>query len=308
VYDVIILGAGPAGLAAGIHSALFGLHTLVLEANEKAGGIAVKARGIDNYLGFVAKISGLRLMEKMVRQALKVGVELHTSEEAVGLSLKEREKVVETKKNRYMSRALVLATGDGMKGVGMKWETWIGGGVAYCAQCAQPFIVGKDVTLVGSVDEAVDEALLLAKTAASVRLVNHRNSILLSEQTRKQMKNAGVHLIEGFMGEEIKGKPPLKRLLLRSLKGSEAKTLKTNIIFVVAGVKPFVSILRNAGIATHRQGCVKVDEFGRTSVEGVFAAGGCASTVKDIIPACVGDGTYVATCVRLYLKYGRIGS
>jgi len=310
VYDVIILGAGPAGLAAGIHSALFGLQTLVLEANEKAGGIAVKARGIDNYPGFMAKISGLRLMEKMVRHALKVGVELHTSEEAVGLSLKRGEKVVETKKSRYTSRALILATGDGMKGVGMKWETWIGGGVAYCAQCAQPFIEGKgkNITIVGSVDEAVDEALLLAKTASSVRLVNHRNSILLSGQTRKRMEKAGVHLIEGFVGEEIKGTPPLKRLLLRSLKGSETKTLKTNLVFVVAGVKPFVSILRNAGLATHRQGCVIVDEFGRTSIEGVFAAGGCASTVKDIIPACVGDGTYVATCARLYLKYERTGS
>lgn len=304
MYDVIILGAGPAGLAAGIHSAIFGLKTLVLEANEKAGGSAVRARGVENYPGFVSKISGIRLMEKIVRQALKVGVELHTSEEVTGLSLKEEEKVVKTKKSTYASRALILATGDGMKGVGMKWETWIGGGVAYCAQCAEPFLEGRDITVVGSVDEAVEEALALARVAGAVRLVNHGNRILIGEQTRKILEKANVSLIEGFVGQEVKGTPPLKRLVLSRLNGTATKTLKTNIVFVVAGTKPFVSVLREVGISTHRQGCVVVDEFGKTNIDGVFAAGGCASTVKDIIPACVGDGTMVATCVRLYLKYG----
>jgi len=304
VYDVIILGAGPAGLAAGIHSALFGLKTLVLEADEKAGGIALRARGVDNYLGFVRKVSGLRLMEKMVSQAEKAGVELHTSEEATRLSFTRKGKIVETKKSSYESRALILATGDGMKGLGMKWETWIGGGVAYCAQCAEPFFGRRDIIVVGSVTEAIEEAVRLAKVAASVRLVNHANNILVDEPSRKQLEKKGVHLIEDFVGEEIKGEPPFKRLLVRRQNGTMTKTLKTNIIFVVAGIKPFVSVLRKAGIATHRQGCAVVDEFGRTNIEGVFAAGGCASTVKDIIPACVGDGTKVATCVRLYLKYG----
>jgi thioredoxin reductase len=92
--------------------------------------------------------------------------------------------------------------------------------------------------------------------------------------------------------------------VLRHVNGSADKTLKADIVFVVGGVKPFVSVLRNAGIITHRQGCVIVDDLGRTNVEGVFAAGGCASTVKDIIPACVGDGAAVATCARLYLAYG----
>jgi len=302
VYDVIILGAGPAGLAASIHSALFGLKTLVLEANEKAGGSAVRARGVENYPGFVSKVSGLRLMEKMARQAVKVGVEMHTSEEATGLSLKEKEKVVKTKKSTYTSKALILATGDGMKGLGMKWETWIGGGVAYCAQCTESFLKGRDITVVGSVDEAVEEAQRLAKVAASVRLVNHGNSISIGVQTRKRLEKAKMSLIEDFVGEEIKGKLPFKRLVLRRLNGTATKTLKTNIVFVVAGTKPFVSVLRKAGISTHRQGCVVIDEFGRTNINGVFAAGGCASTVKDIIPACVGDGTTVATCVRLYLK------
>jgi len=243
-------------------------------------------------------------MERIVLQAEKAGVELRTSEEVVGLSLGGDEKIVKTKRGTYSGRALILATGDGMKGLGMKWETWIGGGVAYCAECAAPFFKGKDVVVVGGCREAVDEVLCLTKIAGSVRLVNHANTIAVSELMKRRLKGEGVRLIEDFVGKEIKGKPPFKRLVLRRLKDSATKELRTNIVFVVGGVKPFVSVLRKAGIRTHRLGCVLVDEFGRTSVRGVFAAGGCASTVKDIIPACVGDGTNVATCVRLFLKYG----
>lgn len=302
MYDVIILGAGPAGLAAGIHAASFRLSTLVLEADERTGGMAVRARSVTNYPGFV-RISGLRLMERLKRQVEKVGVEIHTSEEVVGLSLWRKEKVVETPRGTYPCRALILATGDGMKGLGMKWETWIGSGVAYCAECSLSFFRGNDVIVVGSVTGAIGEALSLAKIAKQVRLVNHKNMISIDEQTEGQLVKEGIQLIENFVGEGIQGRPPNKRLLLRHVDGSRTKQLKTNIVFVVGGVKPFVSVLQKAGIKTHRLGCVIVDEFGRTNIEGVFAAGGCASTVRDIIPVCIGNGAYVATCVRLYLKY-----
>jgi thioredoxin reductase (NADPH) len=303
MYDIIIVGSGPAGLGAAIHSAVFGLHTLVLEAGESAGGMATKARGISNYPGFRKKISGLRLMEKMVLQAKKNGAELHTSENVVNLSLRGNDRGVETQRGMYRCKALILATGDGMKGIGMKWETWIGGGVAYCSECGAPFFKGKEIIVVGNVKDAIDEALHLTRIAENVRLVNHANMIDVNGQARKQLEEGHISLIEDFMGKEIKGKPPSKQLLLRHVSGSTTKTLKADMVFVVAGVKPFVSVLRNVGIKTHRQGCIIVDEFGRTNVEGVFAAGGCASTVKDIIPACVGDGTAVATCARLYLAY-----
>lgn len=304
MYDVIIVGAGPAGLTAAIHSADFGLHTLVLEANKKAGGIATRARGLSNYPGF-RKVSGLRLMERIAHQAEKKGVELQMSEEVVNLSLAGKDKVVETRRGTYQCKALILATGSGMKGIGMKWETWLGGGVAYCAECGAPFLKGKDVIVIGNVKDAVEEALRLTGIAKKVRLVNHANMIDIDEQTRKQIIEGKVSLIKDFTGEEIKGKPPLKRLVLHHFSSSATKTLKADIVFVVAGIKPFVSVLRNAGIKTHRQGCVIVDEFGKTNVEGVFATGGCASTVKDIIPSCVGDGATVATRARLYLAYER---
>jgi thioredoxin reductase (NADPH) len=302
MYDVIIIGSGPAGLAAAIHSAIFGLHTLVLEADEKAGGMANRARGLNNYPGF-RKISGLRLMEKMIHQAEGNGAEIHTSERVVNLSLLEEEKTVETQRGKYECKALILATGDGMKGIGMRWETWIGGGVAYCSECGAPFFKGKEIVIVGNVKDAVDEALHLTKIAKDVTLVNHANMIDINSKTRSRLEEERVSLIENFMGKEIKGKPPSKKLLLHHVTDSATKTVKANMILVIAGVKPFILVLRKAGIKTHKQGCIIVDEFGMTSIEGVFATGGCASTVKDMIPACIGDGTTVATCARLYLAY-----
>jgi len=304
MYDVIIVGGGPAGLAAAIHSAVFGLRTLVLEADEKAGGLATRARGIENYPGFQRKISGLRLMEKMVNQAKKSGVKLQTSEEVINLSLEGKDKVVETRRGNYQCKALILATGDGMNGIGMKWETWLGAGVAYCAECGAPFFKGKDIIVVGSVQDAAGEALRLTRIAKNVRLVNHANMIDISVRMRKQLEKRKVGLIEDLAGKEIKGKPASKQLILHHVRGSGTETLKADMIFVVAGVKPFVSVLQNAGIRTHRQGCIVVDKFERTNIEGVFAAGGCASTVRDIVPACVGDGAAVATCARLYLACG----
>ncbi|MGA3191285.1 MAG: FAD-dependent oxidoreductase [Candidatus Bathyarchaeia archaeon] len=304
LHEVIIVGGGPAGLAAAIHCGTFGLRTLVLEAEDRAGGLATKIRRLENYPGFQRKVSGLRLTEKMAHQAEKNGAELHISEEVTNLSLGRKDKVVETRRGTYKCKALILATGDGMKGIGMKWETWLGAGVAYCAECGAPFLKGKDIVVVGNVKDAIDEALRLTSVAKNVRLVNHSNMIEVDEQARKQLEKRKIGLIECFEGKEIKGRPPSKQLALRHLSGSGNKTLRTNMIFVVAGVKPFVSVLRNAGIETHRQGCVVVDGFGRTSVEGVFAAGGCASTIGDLVPACVGDGAAVATCARLYLAYG----
>ncbi|MEM3597116.1 MAG: NAD(P)/FAD-dependent oxidoreductase [Candidatus Bathyarchaeia archaeon] len=303
MYDVIVVGGGPAGLSAAIHSANFGLQTLVLETSEKVGGIATRARGIDNYPGFLGKISGLRLMEKMAHQAERKGAEIHTLEEVVSLSLNEAEKIVETRKDKYQCKALILATGNGMKGLGMKWETWIGGGVAYCAECCTHYFEGKDIVVIGNVSEALNEALRLTTIAKSVKLVNHANMIHINDAQREILQAKNINLIEDFVGKEIKGKPPSKTLVLQHVDKPKTKKLKTNIILVVGGIKPFVSVLRKVGIKTHRQGCIIADEFGNTNIEGVFAAGGCASTVKDIIPACVGDGATVATCACLYLAY-----
>lgn len=301
MYDVIIVGAGPAGLAAGIYSAFFGLRTLILESNKEAGGRVLKARSIINYPGFPEKINGRELANRMARQAEKAGAELRTSEEVINLSRKKR-KYVETNRDVYYSKALILATGAGMKGLGLQGETWIGDGISYCLECNEPLIRDMDIIVIGNTERAVDEAIYLSKIATNVRLVNHASLIAMGTKVKEKLQKNEVKLIEDFVGEAVKGEPPHMQLELRHLGNSALRRLTANILFVVSLVAPFVSVLRKVGIATHRSGCVIVDEFGRTNIEGVFAAGSCASTMKDILPSCVGDGTKVSACACLYVK------
>lgn len=301
MYDVIIAGAGPAGLAAGIYCANSGLRTLILESKKDVGGRMRRARSIINYPGFPEEITGRELAKSMTRQAGKAGAEIITAEEILDLSCKENKFVV-TKKNTYNFRALILTTGAGMKGLGIQNETWIGDGVSYCLECSSPLIKEKDVIVIGSTQRTIDEAISVAKIANSVKLVNNANSIVVEQKVREKLERNGIELIEDFVGESIKGEPPGKQMVLRHLKNSKRRKLTANLILVVSPTVPFVSVLRKAGIKTHRAGCIVVDEFGRTNIEGIYAAGSCASTLKDIIPSCVGDGTTIAAYVCLYLK------
>jgi thioredoxin reductase (NADPH) len=301
MYDVIVVGAGPAGLAASIYCANSGLQTLILESNREAGGRMLRAQSIINYPGFPEKVTGRELAKRMIHQAEKAGTEVKTSEEVINLSCKE-DKIVVTEKDAYYFRALILATGAGMTGLGMHDETWIGDGVGYCLECSGPMIKETNVIVIGNTQRAIDEAIYLSKIAKHVKLVNHANSITIEPKVEEKLEKNRIELIRDFVGETVKGEPPHKQLVLRHLRNSKPRKLTANFILVVSPVVPFVSVLRKAGIATHRAGCITANEFGRTNIEGIYAAGSCASTMKDIIPSCVGDGTTVAACACLYVK------
>jgi thioredoxin reductase (NADPH) len=301
MYDVIVVGAGPTGLAASIYCANSGLRTLVLESKKEAGGRMLRARCIINYPGFPKKVTGRELANKMIRQAEKTGVEFQTSEEVIHISCK-KDKFVETKKDAYYFKALILATGAGMMGLGMHDETWIGDGVSYCLECSEPLMKEMDIIVIGDTERAVDEAIYLGKIAKHLRFVNHANLIAIKPEVKEELEKNRIELIEDFVGEAVKSEPPHKQLVLSHLRNSTHRELTTNFILVVSSVNPFVSVLRKADIATHRAGCIAVDEFGRTNIERVYAAGSCSSTMKDIIPSCVGDGTTIAACACLYVK------
>jgi thioredoxin reductase (NADPH) len=301
VFDIVIAGAGPAGLAAGYYSAFFGLRTLLLEAGKRTGGRMLKARRMGNYLGLPEEIAGRELAERMTTQAKGAGAELHTSEKVVGVSC-SREIVVETDRDVYCSNALILATGAGMKGLGLDGETWIGDGISYCYQCDAYMMEDMDLIVIGDTERAVDEALCLSRIGNEVRLVNHANKIWIGAKEKDELRKNGVELVEGFVGKAVSGKPPQMQLILRSARNSSTKKLEANLVCVVSPSAPFISVLQKAGIATHPAGCIAVDQFGRTNIKGIFAAGSCASTTKDIVPVCVGDGTMVAVHTCLYVK------
>lgn len=301
MHDIIVVGAGPTGLAASIYCALFGMRTLVLESKKKTGGRVLQAKSITNYPGFPGQVTGRELVDRMTQQARELGAELHTSEEVVSLSPK-KQKCVKTNKGIYYSTVLILATGAGMSGLGLRGETWIGDGISYCVECNEPLFRKMDVIVIGNTERAVDEALYLSKIARHVAFVNHANSITVKTQTKEKLRKMKVELVEDSVGKAIKGEPHSMELILHHMRDSLPQKRTTNYILMASPVVSFVSALQKAGIATHRAGCIIVDDFGMTNTEGVFAAGSCASTMKDIIPSCIGDGTTVAASACLYAK------
>jgi thioredoxin reductase (NADPH) len=296
-YDVIIIGAGPSGLSSGIQLAEFGLRVVSLDGGSEPGGAVRRIKHIDYYPGFPDGISGSEFIERLIQHGRKSGLVIHTDEEVTGLSLRRRDKLVGTTKSNYSARAVIIASGspDGED------EGWFGSAVFYCIECCKDFLRGKDLVLIGSISEAMDESMNLADLASHVTLVNQTNSIPLTQEDRARLNQKRVDLIEDHALVRVEGKPLQKLVTLRGVGDDEESTIKADGVIIIGKMKPIVEILHKEGIKTHRQGCIVVDEYGRANVNGVFAAGSCTSVSKVGVPLCVGEGTNVAAAVRFYL-------
>jgi thioredoxin reductase len=147
----------------------------------------------------------------------------------------------------------------------------------------------------------MDESMNLTDLSSHVTLVNQANSILLTREDRARLYRRRINLIEDHALVRIEGKPLQKHVILRGVGDGEERTVKADGVIIIGKLKPIVGILRREGIKTHRQGCIVVDEYGRTNIDGVFAAGPCTSVCKVGVPLCVGEGTNVAAAVRLRL-------
>jgi thioredoxin reductase (NADPH) len=296
-YDVVIIGAGPSGLSSGIQLAEFGLRVVALDVESEPGGVVRGIKHIDYYPGFPDGIPSSELIERMVRHAKKRGLIIHTNEQVTSLSLEGKDKLVKTTKSKYSAKAIIIASGspDGEE------EGWFGAGIFYCIECCKDFLRGRDLILIGSTSEAIDESINLMDLSSHVTLVKQANSILLTQEDRARLSQKGVSLIEDHVVVRIEGKPLQKLVTLRRVGDDEESTIKADGVIVIGKLKPIVEILRKEGVKAHRQGCVIVDKHGRTNINGVFAAGPCTSVCKVGVPQCVGEGTNVAAAVRFYL-------
>jgi thioredoxin reductase (NADPH) len=296
-YDVVIVGAGLSGLSSGIQLAKFGLRVLALDAEGEPGGVVRRMKHVDYYPGFSGGISSSGFIERMVQHGTKSGLVIHTNEEVTSLSLEREDKLVGTTKSKYSAKAVIVASGspDGEE------EGWFGSDVFYCIECCEDFLRGRDLILIGSTSKAVDESMNLANFASHVTLVNQASSIPLTREQRVRLNQKRVNLIEDRAAVRIEGKPFQKLVTLRRVCGEEESTVKADDVIIIGKLKPIVEILRKQGVKTHRQGCIVVDQHGRTNVDGVFATGPCTSVCKVGIPLCVGEGTNVAASVRFYL-------
>ncbi len=301
LFDIIIVGAGPAGLTAGIYAARKGLRTLILEA-KYPGGRAAEAAHIENYPGFPERISGLELTQKMLEQAEKHGAVVRTSEEVVKLDLKDPMKLVETREAVYRTRALIMAIGVQHRKLRVPGEDrLLGKGVSYCAVCDGPLFRGKRVAVIGSDKTAVEDAMYLSTLAGQVFVIPHeysQKSVAAMEQSLKGLPN--TELILGARLKDVNGDNHVKSVTVTH-QGTETSEMSVDGVFVSIGVMPATELLGRADVALDGSGFVLVDRKQRTNLSGVFAAGDCTSNAMQIV-AAAGEGATAAISAISYIQ------
>jgi len=300
-WELIIIGAGAAGLTAGLYGARSGLKTLILE-EKMAGGTTVDAPIIENYPGFTS-ISGQELMQKIIKHAKSFGVEIRELEKVKRLELDGANKVV-TDKKVYEASAIVIATGTRHRKLGVPGEEeFAGRGVSYCAVCDAPFFKGKRVLVVGGGNSAATTALYLSELASTVKLAHRREQLRAEEAlVRELKKRENVEVLWNTQVKEIKGENLVKQVLLYNNKTEETTDLEVDGVFVQVGEIPNSEIAKEAGIAVNEAGYIIVDVRQRTNKEGVYAAGDVTNRPVKQIGTAVGEGIIAATDAYGYVR------
>jgi thioredoxin reductase (NADPH) len=301
-WDVIIIGAGAAGLAAGIYAARSGLKTLVIDG-KMAGGTAADAPSVENYPGF-SQISGAELTEKIVMHCRKTGATIRELEAVTGLEFKGKRKIVHTTGSTYEANALIIASGSHYREIGVKGEQeFRGRGVSYCGVCDGPFFRNKRVLVVGGGNSALTTALYLSGIAAEVIVVHRRNAFRAEEALVKDVasrKNITVLLSTEI--SEIKGEKVVNKVLLSSGEAGETKELTVDGVFVQVGEAPNSQVAREAGVEVDAHGYIKIDLFQRSNIEGVYAAGDVTDHPVKQVGTAVGQGITAALEAYSYIR------
>lgn len=300
-WELIIIGAGAAGLTAGLYGARSGLKTLIIE-EKMAGGNTVNAPVIENYPGFIS-ITGQELVQKMVEQCTRFGVEIRQLEKVEGLELDNVKKVF-TNRNVYEASAIIIATGTHHRKLGVPGEEEFGGkGVSYCAICDAPFFKDRRVLVVGGGNSAAITALYLSEIASTVKL-SHRRSQLRAEEAlvRELKKKENVEILWNTVVKEIKGDTLVREVVLYNNETGETSKLETDGVFVQIGEVPNSEFAQKAGIKVDEVGYIIVDVRQRTNKEGVYAAGDVTNRPVKQIGTAVGEGTIAATDAYGYIR------
>jgi thioredoxin reductase (NADPH) len=293
-WDLIIIGAGAAGLTAGIYSARSGLQTLVLE-EKIAGGTTADAPSIENYPGFQAA-TGVELAQKMVDHCRKTGVTIHEFEPVTGLDFKGGQKTVKTDKATYEAKALVIASGSHYRELGIPGEKeFRGRGVSYCGICDGPLFKDRKVLVVGGGNSAAITALYLADLASEVKIAHRRGEFRAEEALTKSLRaRRNVEILWNTEIREIRGEKLVSRAMLFDTKTAEIRELSIDGVFVQVGEDPNSQLAREAGVEVDDEGFIKTDILQRTNISGVYAAGDVTNHPVKQVGTAVGQGITAA--------------
>jgi thioredoxin reductase (NADPH) len=292
-WELIIIGAGSAGLAAGIYANRSGLKTLVIE-ERIAGGTTVDAPLVENYPGFQS-VSGSDLAQKMITQAKRAGTIIHESERVTSLSLEPELKTIKTDKATYQTKTVIIASGRHYKEIGVPGEAeFRGRGVSYCGICDGPLFSGKRLLVVGGGNSALITALYLAGIASDVKLAHRRDTFRAEEALIKTREKENVEVLWNTEVKQILGEKLVDRALLFNNKTGETKELPIDGVFVQIGEDPNSQLAKEAGVAVDEDGYIVVNMLQRTNIEGVYGAGDVTNNPVKQIGTAVGQGITAA--------------
>ena len=298
MYDIAIIGGGPAALTAGIYATRAGRRTVIFE-KAFTGGQAAKAFEIDNYPGF-GMISGVELSMKMTDHAAQCGCNI-AYEEAVGLDLTGENKTICTTGGEYAAKCVILAMGASPKTLGFE-HPYVGSGVSYCATCDGAFFRGKTAAVIGGGNTAVADALYLAKICEKVYLI-HRRGILRADKSLQTalLENEKAEILWNCIPKEIIGEGKVEAIVTEEIGSESTRQLATDAVFIAVGQTPQTELIRNT-VSCDENGYIITDGHMRTSIDGVFAAGDLRVTPLRQVITAAADGAIAATAASEYLN------
>ncbi len=294
-YDIIIVGAGPGGLTAGIYAGRQGTKTLILDKN-LAGGIGREVPEMENYPGFDL-VSGLELAEKMKNQCVK-NVELHENEEVNTIEKIEDNDYnfkVESDEHSYLTKTVIIATGSSHQQLNIPGEEeFKGRGVSYCATCDGMFFAGKDIAMVGGGNSALQEAVFLSNLGCNVTVIHRREEFRAEQYLQDKLKEKGIKTIMNATVEEIKGDMLVSSITIKDKESGELKDLEVDGVFISVGYKPHTKLAEELGVDLDKNNQIITDKNQKTNIDYVYSAGDVCGGVKQWVVAC-GEGAIAAT-------------
>ncbi|MBE6994288.1 MAG: thioredoxin-disulfide reductase [Ruminococcaceae bacterium] len=305
LYDVIVLGAGPAGLTAGLYAGRSRLSTLIIEKGQDGGQIAITDE-IENYPGGVEGDSGPSLIARMTEQAKKFGAE-RVSDTIKSVELEGEVKKLHGYKGDYEAKTVIIATGAFPKPIGCKNEgDYVGKGISFCATCDAAFFEDFEVYVVGGGDSAVEEAMYLTKFARKVTIIHRRNELRAAKSIQeKAFANPKISFMWDTVVDSVEGEDMLQAMTVKNTKTGELTRIEADPEDGLFGLFGFIGYNPNSalfeGMLDMEHGYIKTDADMHTNIEGVFAAGDIrVKSLRQVVTAAA-DGAIAAMQAEHYL-------
>jgi thioredoxin reductase (NADPH) len=302
--EVIIIGGGPAGLTAAIYTARFGVKTLLIES-KMLGGRTAEAPEVWNFPGFPLGIRGVELIDRMVSQVKKFGAEIIFPVEVLNLNFEDKYKIVSTRSGKFLCLGLIIAIGTQRRKLRIPGEAeFLGRGLSYCAVCDGPLYKGRTVAVIGSGDEALEDAIYLSNFSEKVLLILHNKEVEAQKALVEECeKKTNIEVLNAEIKSVLGNSIVTSIEIYDQMKNSKTRIPIDGIFFSLGGI-PMTSLFKKAGILVDERGCIKVNRRQVTNIKGVYAAGDCTCGGMQIVTA-TGEGAMAAIQVYRYIQKNR---